>query len=124
MRVPDAENQAALGFSAPTRNNSHYTWPSSGLENASKSLNHHEIKHRVDIVRLGVAERVTEEAGKKHSEGDEIPETDTFSDHSREKHGDGVAEKEAGVEEAKHGRCIGTVKRCIVTPVVIIAVNL
>lgn len=109
MWVPDAENQASLRLSAPSRNNWNYTRPPCRLENAGKSLHYHKIKHRVDVVSLCVAEWVAEEAGEKHSKGKEIAKRDTFCYHAREKHGDGVTKEEAGVEEAEKGGSIGTI---------------
>lgn len=77
-----------------------YSRPSGGLEDPSKALNYDEIKHRVDVFGLCIAEGVTEEPGEQHSERQEVAKRDPLCNHAREEHGDRVADEETRVKKA------------------------
>lgn len=62
MRVPDAENQAALGLSTPSTNYSYDSGPSGCLKDSCEALNNDEVQHGVNVVGFGVSKGVAEES--------------------------------------------------------------
>lgn len=109
VRVPNAENQAALRLAAPSWHDGNDRGPASRLKDTGEALHGDEVKHRVDVFGFGVAERVAEEAGEQHAQRQEISEGNAFRDESREEHCNRVADEEAGVEDAQQGAGVNAV---------------